>query len=81
MYCMCVRMYSFIHIFIYVYVSVIGFGWLKDPVLMEVQRIIDAYQLDIPWTSAVPGATVNWTTVEDTRRRRWLSCYLFISRF
>lgn len=80
MYCI-LCMYSFIHIFIYVYVSVIGFGWLKDPVLMEVQRIIDAYQLDIPWTSAVPGATVNWTTVEDTRRRRWLSCHLFISRF
>ena len=47
MYCI-LCMYSFIHIFIYVYVSVIGFGWLKDPMLMEVQRIIDAYQLDIP---------------------------------
>jgi len=24
----------------------------------------------IPWTSAVPGASFNWTSVEETRRRR-----------
>mmetsp|Transcript_56977 Transcript_56977/g.112250 ORF Transcript_56977/g.112250 Transcript_56977/m.112250 type:complete len:782 (+) Transcript_56977:126-2471(+) len=52
------------------------FGWLNDPLLMEVQVIIDQVENNsangtvIPWTSAVPGAAVNWTSQEDTARRR-----------
>ena len=43
---------------------------------MEVQVIIDQVENNsangtvIPWTSAVPGAAVNWTSQEDTARRR-----------
>jgi hypothetical protein len=51
-----------------------GFGWLNDPLLAEVQIILNGIQNKtgqvIPWTTAVPGASTNWTTVEDTRRRR-----------
>jgi hypothetical protein len=46
------------------------FGWLNDPTLLKVQSILDTLHIDIPWTSAVPGATTNWTSVEDRRRRR-----------
>lgn len=53
-----------------------GFGWLNDPLLLEVQNILYVVQNKsangtvIPWTSAVPGASFNWTSVEETRRRR-----------
>lgn len=42
--------------------------------LLEVQAIIDMAEeksgQPIPWTSAVPGAAFNWTSVEETYRRR-----------
>jgi len=46
------------------------FGWLNDPLLLEVQKVIDQLQIPVAWTSAVPGASVNWTSEADTRRRR-----------
>ena len=50
------------------------FGWLNDSILLEVQSVLDLLPVEkfgkIPWTSAVPGATVNWTSIEDRRRRR-----------
>jgi hypothetical protein len=50
------------------------FGWLNDPVLLEVQQILNMLQMKtgmvVPWTSAVPGITVNYTSVSETRRRR-----------
>lgn len=61
----------------------IGFGWLNDPILLQVQSIIDRLQNSsaassfnvtlngtIPWTSAVPGPTVNWTSEAEVRRRK-----------
>jgi hypothetical protein len=54
----------------------VGFGWLNDPLLTEVQVILDGIQnksanaTAVAWTTAVPGASTNWTSVEDTRRRR-----------
>lgn len=60
-----------------------GFGWLNDPILLQVQTIIDRLQNSsaassfnvtlngtIPWTSAVPGPTVNWTSEAEVRRRK-----------
>jgi hypothetical protein len=53
-----------------------GFGWLKDPLLEEVQKLLNIIQSHdpnntaIPWTSAVPGASTNWTSEDDVRRRR-----------
>lgn len=50
------------------------FGWLNDPLLLEVQNLLYIVQNKtgevIPWTSAVPGASTNWTSIEETRRRR-----------
>lgn len=50
------------------------FGWLNDPLLMEVQGILNLLEAKTgkktPWTSAVSGAVTNYTTVDDTRRRR-----------
>lgn len=50
------------------------FGWLNDPLLLEVQKMLDliAEQTGevIPWTAAVPGASTNWTSEAETRRRR-----------
>eukprot|EP01038_Epipyxis_sp_PR26KG_P004648 gene4648-6532_t len=51
------------------------FGWLNDPVMLEVLSIIDIIEasnpnISIPWSAAIPGSAVNWTTIEDTRRRR-----------
>mmetsp|Transcript_28012 Transcript_28012/g.47086 ORF Transcript_28012/g.47086 Transcript_28012/m.47086 type:complete len:810 (-) Transcript_28012:345-2774(-) len=52
------------------------FGWLNDPLLLEVQGILDLVIAkspnitSIPWTNAVPGASTNWSSVEETRRRR-----------
>ena len=46
------------------------FGWLNDPVLVAIQQVLAMAGSDQPFTSAVPGAATNWTTVEETRRRR-----------
>jgi hypothetical protein len=54
----------------------LGYGWLKDPLLEEVQNLLyviqanDPNNTEIPWTSAVPGAATNWTSEDDVRRRR-----------
>jgi hypothetical protein len=49
------------------------FGWLNDPVLLEVQAILDLVEAKtnttIPWTSAVPGSVANYTSIADARRR------------
>lgn len=50
------------------------FGWFNDPVLTEVQKIINLVtaknaSLVIPWTTAVPGASSNWTSPADVKRR------------
>lgn len=49
------------------------FGWLNDPVLMEVQVILDLVtaktNVTIPWSSAVPGSVNNYTSIADARRR------------
>ena len=49
------------------------FGWLNDPVLLEVQAILDMVakktNMTIPWSSAMPGSVTNYTSIEDTRRR------------
>jgi hypothetical protein len=51
----------------------LGFGWLNDPLLLQVQKLIDlgnAVSNDtIGWTNAVPGPSVNYTSIADTRRR------------
>jgi hypothetical protein len=50
------------------------FGWLKDPLLLLVGEILAtvgaATNSTIPWTSAVPGAANNYTSIADARRRR-----------
>lgn len=46
------------------------FGWLNDPVLVMVQNMMLGMNLSVDgWSTAVPGAATNWTSVEDTRRR------------
>lgn len=51
------------------------FGWFHDPILENVQKLLDivAVKTDgnvtIPWTTAVPGTSTNMTTIADTRRR------------
>ncbi len=50
------------------------FGWLNDPLLLEVQKLLDLLAaktgMVVNWSSAVPGATTNWTSIADTRRRK-----------
>lgn len=50
------------------------FGWLKDPLLTQVSYILAEVKaktnVTIPWSTAVPGAAVNYTSIHDTRRRR-----------
>lgn len=50
------------------------FGWLNDPLLSEVSAILAEVKaktnVTVPWTSAIPGAAVNYTSIYDTRRRR-----------
>ena len=50
------------------------FGWLNDTVLLEVQAILDQVEAKtnatIPWSSAVPGAVANYTSIADARRRK-----------
>lgn len=47
------------------------FGYLNDPLMMEVQNLLAFANLseEVPWSAAIPGATTNWTSEEDTRRR------------
>lgn len=51
------------------------FGWFHDPILENVQLLLDkvAVKTDgnvtIPWTTAVPGTSTNMTTIADSRRR------------
>lgn len=54
---------------------VTDFGWLNDPLLLQIQGIIDIVVNNtnltyVPWTSAVVGSLPNYTSIEDTRRRR-----------
>lgn len=48
-------------------------GWLNDPLLLEITEIIKRIENKtgavIPWTAAVPGASTNWTSPEDVVRR------------
>lgn len=50
------------------------FGWLHDPLLEEVQLLLDIIEMKTgevtPWSTAVPGAAVNYTSIDDARRRR-----------
>lgn len=50
------------------------FGWLNDTILVEVQQLMiqgGASQETIDgWVTSVPGATNNYTTVDDARRRK-----------
>lgn len=48
----------------------LDFGWFNDPLLTEVQLILNRINSTTPWSTAVPGAATNWTSIEDTRRRR-----------
>ena len=52
----------------------LDFGWLNDPILNFVLEILYATDADDDaingWTTAVPGVAVNWTSIDDTRRRR-----------
>lgn len=55
------------------------FGWLNDPLLLEVQSIVDILSVKIgrpiPWTSGVPGAATNYTSIDDARRRRGMDTF------
>lgn len=49
--------------------SMSWFGWLNDPILLQIQQIINDVKIErpnatIPWTSAVPGPTTNWTSAD-----------------
>jgi len=46
------------------------FGWLNDPVLVMVQNMMLGMNQSVDgWSTAVPGAATNWTSIDDTRRR------------
>lgn len=51
-----------------------GYGWQNDPLRIEVQKLLVIAQektnKTVPWTNSVPGGAFNWTSVEETRRRR-----------
>lgn len=53
--------------------SPLWWGWLNDPLLLEITEIINRIEnktgQEIPWTAAVPGASTNWTSPEDMKRR------------
>eukprot|EP01032_Pedospumella_encystans_P012890 gene12890-14876_t len=52
------------------------YGWLNDPMRMEIEKLLlnvqnkSANHTAIPWTNSVPGGAFNWTSIEETRRRR-----------
>jgi hypothetical protein len=53
-----------------------GYGWLNDPFRMEIDKLLtvvatkSANHTVVPWTNSVPGGAFNWTSIEETRRRR-----------
>jgi hypothetical protein len=42
---------------------------LKDPLLVEIQNLLNELDADVPWTTAVISSAINYTTIEDRRRR------------
>jgi len=48
------------------------FGFLNDPLKMQVQKLIDALNLtsEVPWDTSVPGSMTNYTSEADAARRR-----------
>jgi len=50
------------------------FGWLSDPILLEVLQVIKKIEADynttIPWSIAVPGVATNYSTTAETKRRK-----------
>jgi hypothetical protein len=50
------------------------FGWLNDPLLAQVTPLLAKVKAltnqTIAWSTAVPGAAINYTSFADTRRRR-----------
>ena len=56
--------------------TTIGYGWLNDPLRIEISKILQIVQNKsanhtvVPWTNSVPGGAFNWTSIEETRRRR-----------
>jgi hypothetical protein len=46
------------------------FGWLNDPVMQAIADVVAAIDPAAYWTTSVPGAYINYTSVDDTRRRR-----------
>lgn len=53
---------------------ILDFGWLNDPILNFVLMLLIESGADeqtiSEWTTAVPGVAINFTSIEDTRRRR-----------
>jgi hypothetical protein len=53
-----------------------GYGWLNDPFRMEIDKLLtvvatkSANHTVVPWTNSVPGGAFNWTSIEETQRRR-----------
>jgi hypothetical protein len=53
-----------------------GYGWQNDPLRIEIDKLLlvvqnkSANHTVVPWTNSVPGGAFNWTTIEETRRRR-----------
>jgi hypothetical protein len=53
-----------------------GFGYFQDPFMQGIKTtFLDPVSkklggMTIPWTTSIPGAQINWTSIEDTRRRR-----------
>eukprot|EP00604_Paraphysomonas_vestita_P000985 CAMPEP_0174819136 /NCGR_PEP_ID=MMETSP1107-20130205/2183_1 /TAXON_ID=36770 /ORGANISM="Paraphysomonas vestita, Strain GFlagA" /LENGTH=502 /DNA_ID=CAMNT_0016032065 /DNA_START=665 /DNA_END=2173 /DNA_ORIENTATION=+ len=46
------------------------FGWLNDPILVEVQMLLNQMnKSDVYWSTSVPGVAVNYTSVDDAIRR------------
>jgi hypothetical protein len=48
------------------------FGFLNDPLKIQVQKLIDALNLtdQVPWDTSVPGSMTNYTSEADATRRR-----------
>jgi hypothetical protein len=53
-----------------------GYGWQNDPMRVEIQKLLlvvqnkSANHTVVPWTNSVPGGAFNWTSIDETRRRR-----------
>ena len=48
------------------------FGFLNDPIKMQVQKLIDALNLtaEVPWDTSIPGSMTNYTSEADATKRR-----------